>query len=130
MKSNTMCGKVCLITGASQGLGRHFSTVLAKSGATVIITSLKNEMKPLENLVAEISGLGGKAIAVPLDMRDYTQFTSIIDNVEKQTGHIDVLVNNASVSYYTKFFDIQEKDWDIHLEVNLKGVFLKQGSII
>lgn len=55
MTTNLMDGKVCLITGASQGLGRHFASVLANAGATVIVTSLKSEMGQLETLASDNS---------------------------------------------------------------------------
>ena len=66
--------KVVLITGASQGLGRYFATVLAKTGALVVVTSLKSEMDKLNNLVEEIIASGGKALAFELDLRVYAEF--------------------------------------------------------
>ena len=110
MNTSLMNGKVCLVTGASQGLGRHFAVTLAKAGATVVPTSLPSEMDKLEDLVHEITGKGGKAIAVDVDVTDYKQFNNKISEITKQTGQIDVLVNNAGISYYTKFFDIKEED--------------------
>jgi len=125
----TIDKKVCLVTGASRGLGRHFATVLAKAGATVVVTSLSSEMNLLTELVNEISQQGGIAIALDLDMRDYNSFSSKIDEVVKQVKHIDVLINNAGVSYYTKFFDIKESDWNAHLDVNLKGAFFLAQAV-
>lgn len=121
--------KVCLVTGASQGLGRHFSSVLAKSGAIVVATSLESEMESLESLVKEINSTGAKVKAFPLDLREYSRFDSIVSKIIEQTGPIDILVNNAGVSYYTKFFEIQENDWDIHLDINLKGVFFLSQTV-
>ncbi len=129
MGKNSMNGKVCLITGASQGLGRHFAVALAEAGATVVATSLKSEMDKLENLVHEITGKGGKAIAIDIDVTDYGSFNDKIAAITKQTGQIDVLVNNAGISYYTKFFDIREKDWDSHLNINLKGAFFLAQAV-
>lgn len=129
MESSLMNGKVCLITGASQGLGRHYASVLAKAGAIVIATSLKSEMTKLEDLVHEITKQGGKAIALDLDMRDCGQFKAKIAHIVEQTHKIDVLINNAGVSYYSKFFDINEKDWDAHLDTNLKGAFFLAQAV-
>ena len=125
-ESNTsmdLTGKVVLITGAGQGLGRHFSTVLARAGATVVATSIKSEMNLLTDLVDEITKNGGGAFAFDLDLKDTQNFENKINEIISKTEHIDVLINNAGISYYTKFFDIQEKDWDAHLDVNLKGAF-------
>jgi NAD(P)-dependent dehydrogenase (short-subunit alcohol dehydrogenase family) len=129
MESNLLHGKTCLITGASQGLGRHFASVLAEAGATVVVTSLKSEMSQLEDLVSDITKQGGKAIALDIDVREYDQFNNKITNIVKQTQRIDVLVNNAGISYYTKFFDIIEKDWDTHLDINLKGAFFLAQAV-
>ena len=129
MKTKTMSGKVCLITGASQGIGRHCAHVLAEAGATVIVTSLKSEMGKLELLVDEITKKGGKAIAFDLDVTDYKQFEGKIAEIIKETGQIDVLINNAGVSYYSRFFDITENDCDSHLDVNLKGAFFLAQAV-
>jgi len=121
--------KVVLITGASQGLGRHFSKVLAKAGCLVVATSLKSEMDKLESLVTEIKKAGGKAIAIELNVHDFSGFDTKISEITQQTRHIDILVNNAGISYYSKFFEISEKDWDIHLNTNLKGPFFLAQAV-
>src|SRR3990167_10744253 len=118
-----LSGKIILITGAGQGLGRHFSSVLAKAGATVVVTSIKSEMNLLTDLVDEITKNGGGAFAFDLDLKDTQNFENKINEIISKTEHIDVLINNAGISYYTKFFDIQEKDCDAHLDVNLKCAF-------
>ena len=127
--SHILANKVVLITGASQGLGRHFATVLAKAGALVVATSLKSDMSKLDDLVREITAQGGKAIAMDIDMREYDQFDLKIAAIVKETQHIDILINNAGVSYYSKFFDITERDWDAHLDVNLKGAFFLSQAV-
>lgn len=129
MEPKIMNGKVCLITGASQGLGRHFATVLAEAGAFVVATSLKSEMDKLNQLITEISQKGGKAIAFDIDLRDFHQFPEKIAYIVKETQHIDVLINNAGISYYTKFFDITVNDWDIHVDTNLKGAFFLAQAV-
>lgn len=98
-------GKVALVTGASQGLGRHFALVLAKAGAMVVATSLKSERAKLDDLVLEINKTG-KAIALDIDLREIDQFSEKVKLIVNQTNKIDILINNAGVSYYSKFFDI------------------------
>lgn len=129
MKEDSMNNKVCLVTGASQGLGRHFASVLASAGATVVATSLKSEMSQLESLVNDIKQRGGNAIALDIDVTDYSKFDDKIEQIVKQTKRIDVLVNNAGISYYTKFFEIKERDWDSHLNINLKGAFFLAQAV-
>lgn len=129
MTTNLLNGKVCLITGASQGLGRHFASILANSGATVVATSLKSEMSKLEELAHELTKQGAKVLTLDLDVKNYSQFSDKIAEIVKETKRIDVLVNNAGISYYTKFFEIQEQDWDIHLDINLKGAFFLAQAV-
>lgn len=123
-------GKVCLITGASQGLGRHFASVLANAGATVVATSLKSEMGKLEDLAHSITRQQrGKIIILDIDVRNYDQLDSKVADIIEQTERIDVLVNNAGVSYYTNFFEIGEQDWDVHIDTNLKGAFFLAQAV-
>ncbi len=125
----SLTGKVILITGAAQGLGRHFCTLLAKVGATVVASSLKSELGQLKQLVDEITKDGGRAIALDIDLREYDQHAQKVADIVKQTQRIDVLINNAGVSYYTNFFDIREQDWDVHLNTNLKGTFFLSQAV-
>lgn len=125
----SMQNKVCLVTGASQGIGRHFASVLAKAGAFVVVTSLSSERPKLDALVKELVDNNGRAIAFDIDLRDCSQFKDKIKNILKQTKRIDVLINNAGVSYYSKFFDTTENDWDAHLDVNLKGAFFLSQTV-
>ncbi len=118
-----LSGKVILVTGAAQGLGRHFSLLLAKSGATIVATSLKNDMDKLNDLVSEIVATDGKAITLDIDLRDFNSFDEKVAYIVKKTNKIDILINNAGISYYTKFFDVDQNDWDAHMDANLKGVF-------
>jgi NAD(P)-dependent dehydrogenase (short-subunit alcohol dehydrogenase family) len=129
MNNHSIQNKVCLVTGASQGIGRHFASILAKAGAFVVATSLASEQSKLDALVEEIIHHGGKAIAFDIDLRDYSQFNDKISEIIKQTKRIDILINNAGVSYYAKFFDVTEKDWDAHLDVNLKGAFFLSQAV-
>lgn len=124
-----LTGKVALITGASQGLGRHFAKLLAKNGALIVATSLKTEMSKLQEVCSEIASQGGQAIALDIDMREYDNFDAKVATIIQQVGHVDVLINNAGISYYTKFFDISEKDWDAMMDTNLKGMFFLSQAV-
>lgn len=124
-----LTGKVILITGASQGLGRHFAKLLAKNGALVVATSLKTEMSKLQEVCSEIVSQGGQAIPLDIDMRECNSFDAKVATIIQQVGPIDVLINNAGISYYTKFFDISEKDWDAMMDINLKGAFFLSQAV-
>lgn len=128
-KNFNVTGKVCLITGAARGLGRHFAKVLANAGATVIASSLRSEMNSLESLVIEITQEQGQVIPFELDVNDCRLFEKKVSELVSQTGQIDILINNAGVSYYTNFFETTEEDWDTHIDINLKGAFFLAKAV-
>lgn len=114
-------GKGALITGASSGLGRHFSKVLARHGARVAVGARR--MKLLEDLVEEIRCAGGEAVAVELDVSSPDTVTQAFDAAEREVGPIDIVVNNAGVATEGWFIEISEEDWRHTMNVNLDGVF-------
>ena len=92
----SLSGRVALITGASQGIGRGCALRLAKEGASLAVAA-RNQEK-LAELVNEITATGGKATAFPLDVADEEQVKSTIKAVVAQFGKIDILVNNAGIT--------------------------------
>lgn len=113
-------GKIALVTGASSGLGRQFAKTLAAAGAKVIVAARRRDM--LEQLVEEVSKTGGKMIAVTMDVTDLGTIKKAYDTAEKQFGIVDIIVSNAGVAEPQSFLEIDDKNWDIIMEVNLKGV--------
>lgn len=111
-------GKRALVTGASSGLGRHFSHVLARAGAEVLVAARREEA--LSGLVAEITEAGGRALAVKLDVSCQASISAALDAADT----IDVLVNNAGVTNAKPVLDQTEEDFDQVLTTNLKGAFL------
>ncbi len=93
--SHDLSGQVALVTGASSGLGRRFATTLAASGAAVAVAARRADR--LEELVGEITGRGGRAAAVPLDVTDAGSITAAVDAAEQQLGRVTILVNNAGI---------------------------------
>jgi NAD(P)-dependent dehydrogenase (short-subunit alcohol dehydrogenase family) len=89
-------GQVALVTGASGGLGRRFAEVLASAGAAVALTGRR--LDKLESLQNEIHERGGKAIAIPLDVRDPDVIIRAVDQAEQQLGLINILVNNSGIT--------------------------------
>ncbi|MBS0241002.1 MAG: glucose 1-dehydrogenase [Proteobacteria bacterium] len=114
-------GEVALVTGASSGLGAHFGTVLARAGARVALCARRTER--LETLAADIAAKGGRAVAIPLDVRDPGSVKAAFDAAESALGPVSVLVNNAGVTDPAYLTRMSEEQWRNVLDVNLDGVF-------
>jgi len=119
--SQDLTGKVALVTGASQGLGRQFALTLARHGAKVGLAA-RQEAK-IEDLRAEIEAAGGSACAVSMDVMDTASIAAGVARVEQTLGPVDVLVNNAGLAINKLFLDVMEEDYDTILDTNLKGCF-------
>jgi len=120
-------GQVALITGASKGLGRHFACTLAKSGATVAVCGRSYDL--LQELNDEISNSGGHAKAFALDVRNSENVAEVVKSATETLGPIDILVNNAGIAVVKPAFEINESDWDIVIDTNLKGVWLVARTV-
>jgi 2-dehydro-3-deoxy-D-gluconate 5-dehydrogenase len=114
-------GKVALVTGSSQGLGKAMARALAKAGADVIVNG--RAATKLAPVVAEISALGGKAHALAADLGDRADVQQLVDRAIAWQGHLDILVNNAGIIKRSPAADHNDTDWDLVLGVNLNGVF-------
>ena len=128
IKAN-LSGKNILITGSAHGLGAFYAEILAKNGAHVIVSGREKAEEQLESLVEKITGAGHKATKCIIDLTDFTSFDRIIGNINAQLGNIDVLINNAAISIDRSLFEITEKDWDIHMNTNLKGLFFLSQAV-
>ena len=116
-----------LITGASQGLGRHFARLLAANGAAVVLAARQtNKLKGLEE---EIRGKGGRAAAVALDVTDIASIGKAVDAAEAALGPITVLINNAGITVEKRVTDEIEADWDAVMATNLKGVYFLGAEV-
>ncbi len=115
--------KNVVITGASSGLGRHFAGVLSQAGANVILGARREEK--IAERVEELRSAGGQATGLRLDVRDPESIRNFLDSAEKAFGPIDVVINNAGVEPGPKTYTmIDEDDWDLVMETNLKSVWL------
>jgi 3-oxoacyl-[acyl-carrier protein] reductase len=115
-------GRVALVTGASQGIGRACALNLAQSGATLALAARSQEK--LEELVAQIESAGGKAAAFPLDVGDEEQIKSVFKAAIAQFGKIDILVNNAGITRDQLVMRMKRADWDSVLNTNLTSAYL------
>lgn len=115
--------KVALVTGGSRGIGAATAIMLAKSGFKVAVNYLKNEGAANE-VVEKIISLGGEAKSFRADISKSHEVRAMFEHIRESLGEIDVLVNNAGISYIGLLQDMSDEDIDCQLGVNLKGAIL------
>jgi 3-oxoacyl-[acyl-carrier protein] reductase len=118
----SLSGRVALVTGASQGIGRTCAIRLAKDGAAVAVAA-RNQEK-LNELVGEITGAGGKAAALALDVANEDQIKETVKAAIAQFGKVDILVNNAGITRDQLVMRMKRADWDAVLQTNLTSAYL------
>ena len=119
---------VVLITGAAMRVGRAVALHLAEQGAHIAFSYYLDD-EPWAQTKADIEALGVRSIAMQTEMRNATQVRALIDAAIAQFGRVDVLINNASVFLKAPFLEISEEEWDLALDVNLKGPFLAAQAV-
>src|SRR5437667_12521509 len=124
----SLSGRVALVTGASQGIGKACVLKLAERGATVAVVA-RNEEK-LKELVSHISGTGGKSAAFPMDVADEEQIKNTCKTVIAEFGKIDILVNNAGITRDQLVMRMKRADWDAVLNTNLTSAYLCIQQVI
>ncbi len=115
-------GKIALVTGAGSGIGRETALLLAKEGATVVLTGRR--LEPLNEVAALVEKDGGKAVARSLDIESREAIFEAVKSIKEQMGTVDILVNNAgSASKVLNARFISEEEWTSTINVNLTAVF-------
>src|ERR1700687_1244749 len=115
-----LAGKVALVTGAQQGIGRAIAVALARDGADVGVNYL-DDPSAAERVADEVRGLGRRAIAVQADVSQAAGVHAMVRTLVDALGPPEVLVNNAGVFPRASFLDLDEREWDQGLDINLKG---------
>jgi 3-oxoacyl-[acyl-carrier protein] reductase len=125
---NGLEGRIALVTGASQGIGRACALALARAGATVALAA-RNEAK-LAEVAAEIEAVGGKAQAFALDVANEESIKAGAKAVLAQFGKVEILVNNAGITRDGLVLRMKRTDWDDVLATNLTGAFLLTQALL
>ncbi|HET7767454.1 MAG TPA: glucose 1-dehydrogenase [Chloroflexota bacterium] len=120
--SGKLNGRVAIVTGGAQGIGRAISLRLAADGAAVAVADLNEEKAG--GVANEIVSGGGRALPVRVDVADAASTAELIERTVRDLGRVDVMVANAGIIQVKPFLDLSAEDWDRTFAVNVRGVFL------
>jgi len=115
-------GKTALITGASRGIGKAIALQFAAEGANIAFSDIRRD-ENMENLEKELQALGVQARGYASDASSFSDSDRVVEEIVKDFGRIDVLVNNAGITRDNLLMRMTEADWDLVLLINLKSVF-------
>jgi NAD(P)-dependent dehydrogenase (short-subunit alcohol dehydrogenase family) len=128
VKDYRVDGKVAVVIGGAGDIGKAIATALSGAGANVVISSRKQEN--LDKAAAEITAeTGGKVLPLALHIAKLDQTKPFVEQVMKEFGRIDVLVNSSGSSFMVDLLDVEEWQWDTVINVNLKGPFFLAKEI-
>jgi len=126
--SKRFIDQVVIVTGGAKGIGQGIAKVFSQEGAKVVIADWDEENGPIT--AEELRKNGGEAIYIKCDVSNENQVKAMVEKTIQTFGRIDVLVNNAGVGIYKSILEATSQDWDLCLNVNLKGVFLCSKYVI
>ena len=118
--SNNIEGKIVVITGASSGLGEATARLLSAQGASVVLGARRVDR--IQSLADELTGSGGKALAITTDVTHCDQVKRLVDAAVQTYGRIDVMINNAGLMPHSPLERLKIDDWNRMIDVNIKGV--------
>jgi citronellol/citronellal dehydrogenase len=127
--SQPLDGRVAVVTGSSRGIGRAMALGLASAGAAVVVTGKSEHSTDrlpgsIHSVAEEIAAVGGRAIAVPLDVRREDSVVAMVERTVGELGRLDILVNNAGALWWKPVLETPLKRYDLMWEVNVRGAFL------
>ena len=114
-------GKVALITGGAQGIGKAIALLFAREGAAVVVADIN--LEKAQETCREIESVGRGALAVGGNVADAKEAETMVQKAIEHFGRLDILVNNAGVTRDQVLLRMKEEDWDLVMAVNLKGAF-------
>ena len=120
--------KVAVVTGAGRGIGEAIARRLAGEGAAIAVCDVM--LDNAKQVADSLAKAGTKAMAYAVNVTDSKQVTEVCDKIVADFGRVDILVNNAGITRDNLLLRMSEQDWDLVLDVNLKGAFLFSKALI
>jgi len=129
MSGDRLAGKVAIVTGASRGIGRAIAIRFAAEGARVVVNYVAGADDAAQ-VVREIEERGSDAIAVQADVSSSGDVQRLVGQAMERFGQVNVLVNNAGVMFTKPMLETTEEEWDLTIDVNLKGAYLCSKAVV
>ena len=125
---NDLKNKNALITGAGKGIGKAIALALAKEGVNVILVARTQE--EIDSVAAKVRSLRVKALAINADVADIKSVNAAVEKALAEFGTIDILINNAGIAAFGKFLELEPKDWERIIQVNLMGTYYVTRAVL
>ena len=127
--TQSLAGKVAIVTGSSRGIGKAIALGLARSGAAVVVAARSEEERSqapgtIYATAAEIEALGGRALPVRCNVREEESIQGMVQQCQDAFGRVDVLVNNAGIGTYRPFLESTLREWDLVMDINLRATYI------
>ncbi len=127
-RSNSITGRVAIVTGASSGIGRAVARALAAEGAAVVLAARRTER--LETDARELQGSGARALAVRTDVTSFDDMQALVVRAADTFGCVDIFVNNAGIMPLSPLAEARVEDWTRMVDVNVNGVLHGIGAVL
>jgi NAD(P)-dependent dehydrogenase (short-subunit alcohol dehydrogenase family) len=124
----SLTGKIAMVTGAGSGIGRGIALLLAEMGASIALLDIDDAKG--SNTAAEIEDQGGQAVSVRCDVRSASDCRRAVETTIEKWGKIDILCNCAGIAIRKNIVDLTEDEWDLALDVTLKGIYLLSREVV
>jgi 3-oxoacyl-[acyl-carrier protein] reductase len=124
----SLSNRVAIVTGSGQGIGREIALRLSELGASVVVSDVN--AATAKEVAAEIEAKNGKSLAIPVNVTIAAEVNKLVEQALSSFGHIDILVNNAGVTRDGLLLRMSEADWDLVLNINLKGAFICTQAVL